>query len=205
MVIISMSVGKTFKSVFGPPSGEVSPAPVDQVPLNPPGQVRLDASPQPGVERPVDERPLEIQLHEALDRSALSFLRILDEDDKLEVSRYDVNFRMKIFAQAQDWLAKRAKLKPADDVEDDAGVDLLREMVQDPESVVDRLQDNPKFIAALEMRGWLKEPEIRRGPGRPSKEEAARIARFKEAKRAKAEQVGKNDDSQLAALVGGGN
>jgi len=191
------------KSVFGQPKEAASPAPQGHVTLNPPGQVGLEQSPRPGVERLSDDRPLEIQLHEALDRSALSFLRILDEDDKLEVSRYDVNFRMKIFAQAQDWLAKRKKLKPDDEVQDDAGVDLLREMVQDPESVVDRLQDNPKFIAALEMRGWLKEPPKRAGPGRPRNSESERAKRYRDVQRAKQVEDGRNDDSELQKLLKG--
>jgi hypothetical protein len=191
------------KSVFGQPKEESSVVQQDQVLLNPPGQVVLDNSPQPGVERPLDTRPLDVQLHDALDRSALSFLRILEDDDtKPEgASRYDIGFRMKIFAQAQEWLAKRSKLKPADETQDDAGVDLLREMVQDPESVVDRLQDNPKFIAALEQRGWIKEPPKRNGPGRPPRGDSERAARFREIKRAKQAEDGKTDDSQLAALL----
>lgn len=145
---------------------------------------------------------IESQLHAAMDRAAVSLLKVLENDEVDDEGRqkYGMSMKMSAFTKAQEWLTKRKKLAPeGDDAAD--GVAELRRMVDDPEQIVDRLRDNPRFHAALEAAGWIKEPPPKVGPGRLTAAEKARRVRYAAAKDAKDRVDGQNDDSQLRDLL----
>lgn len=141
---------------------------------------------------------MKARIHAALDRAALAMIEVLEDTSKDEQGRAKVSLRdrMAAMSQATDWLNRREKLG-ADGEKDDAGIDALRDLMSDPESVVERLQVNPAFIAALRKRGWLPpEPKLK---GRPTKPEAElRAERGRRETMAKRE-VG--DDSILQELL----
>lgn len=98
---------------------------------------------------------------------------------------------------AMDLLVKLPKLKPEDEDNDDAGVGVLRAMLQDPVSVVDRLIANPKFIAAMKAKNWLPPPA--RPSHRPTNAQQAERAEY-EARRREQERPGE-DDSELQRML----
>lgn len=136
-----------------------------------------------------------------MDRAAVTMIETLENtrevDGKAEVSLKE---RMATFEMAMGWLAKREKFKPKDD-NDAAGVDLLRDMLEDPEAVVARMRESPVFIAALKKLGWLPPPVKK--PGRPTLEEADYRTDFERETKVRGGIAPPDDDSELQKLLAG--
>lgn len=108
-----------------------------------------------------------------MDRAAIGFLKILENEDKIEGTDrpvVDLGTKMRVFEKAQDWLLKRSRAKPNESQADDAGIAALRGMMEDPFDIVAKFAENPEFHAALKKRGWL--PPLSKKSGRPNAQEA---------------------------------
>lgn len=112
----------------------------------------------------------------------------------------DMKLLMNIFEMCNGWLVKREKLKPEDPADEGAGVDVLRQMLEDPGAVVDRLHANPKFRQALKAKGWLPPPA--RPPHRPTREQQEERTAYEERQREMGP-AADADDSELAAMLKG--
>lgn len=91
-------------------------------------------------------------LYEAMDRAALAFLSILEDEEA------DINQKMRVFTQAQDWLGKREKFRPTGPDAGSEGIEMLRSMLDDPVKTIDRILSDKKCYEELEIRGWLPPP-----------------------------------------------
>lgn len=110
----------------------------------------------------------------------------------------DMRLLMNIFEMATSWLTKREKLKPEAPDDDAAGVGVLRQMLEDPAKVVERLHANPKFREALRFRGWLPPPDKK--TGRPSKADQAHREEYETRVR---EEGHDREDGELARMLEG--
>lgn len=169
-------------------------------PSKAPGPVNIEAkSPPPGAEKGVEDR-----LFKAMDSAAMHLLETLEDrskDDKGN-DKVDMNTRIRVFTLAQDWLLKRQKAKPDDPSNDDEGVQILRQMMDDPARVVGRLKENPIFVGALIKAGWL--PPLGKKSGRPTQAEAAARRVWEQEKDKRLEPVRHDaDDGDLQAALRG--
>lgn len=118
---------------------------------------------------------------------------------ELELAKPDADIKllMNILEMCTGFLAKREKYKPAEEEDDSAGVLLLKQMLDDPAQVVDRLHANPKFRNALKLKGWLPPPDKK--TGRPSRAEQAHREEYETRVR---EEGHDREDGELAAALG---
>lgn len=137
----------------------------------------------------------EEQLFEAMDRQALRFIEMLNDDTRDEDGHavYDLQTKMKVFQIGQDWLIRRQKLKPAAAETEGSGIADMRAWINDPSarSAIEQMV----FEA-----GFVKMPEKKPKGGRPRVEERPvreRFKKFEEAQRG-------DDDSAWAGLLDGG-
>lgn len=147
---------------------------------------------------------IEQQLYDAMDKAASHLIQVLEDDstttvDGKVVPNVDLKTKMAVFNQAQEWLTKRPKLRPRGSSSETEGIDLLRDLMADPERMVDRMLSDADMVEELKSRGWLA-PSPRR-PGRPTTAESQTIARRKARKAGTAEPRPDDDDSQLSKLV----
>lgn len=137
-------------------------------------------------------------LFEAMDRQALRFIDMLNDETKDEsgAERYDIQLKMKLFQMGQDWLIRRKKLRPGQEGEGEGeGIRDMRSWIADPgtRSILEQ---------AMFDAGFVKAPAKKNG--RPTKAEAAARQRYKDYTAAEAVETGKNDDSGWAELIEGG-
>lgn len=142
-----------------------------------------------------ESRSTEDELFEAMDRQALRFIEMLN-DESLDADgndKVDIQLKMKLFAMGQDWLIRRKKLRPisADETEGE-GVRDMREWINNPEA-------RTALEQAMFEAGFVKAPVKKNG--RPTKSEAAVRERFQAYKETKGAESAKNDDSGLAAML----
>lgn len=171
------------------PAGIESPSTAARAPADPP-----QAGP---------ETSLQSKLYTVTERLAVALVERAEKE--LLVDRKDSDPALNI-AELQktvmfgmDLLVKLPKLRPADE-EEGAGVNVLREMMADPASVVDRLHGNAKFIEALEAKGWLR--PVKNPSHRPTKAQQEERAAYEQRKREVTRPP--DDDSELARLLGKG-
>jgi hypothetical protein len=135
----------------------------------------------------------EDKLFEAMDRAALKWIEMLDNDELGEDGelKIPIELRFKLFEKGQDWLVRRKKLKPVDDSEGE-GITDMRAWINNP--AMQEMLDQMMFD-----RGYVKLPP--RKKGRPTAAESLVRDRFKtfndESKAAK----GHNDDSGFKKLL----
>lgn len=133
----------------------------------------------------------EEQLFEAMDRQALRFIEMLNDDTNDEDGHpvYDLTTKMKVFQIGQDWLIRRQKLKPSATETEGSGITDMRSWINDPSvrSELDRL---------MFESGYVKMPEKKPRGGRPRVEERPVRDRFKQFNEA----VEADDDSGWEAL-----
>lgn len=134
---------------------------------------------------------------EAMDKAASRMIAILNDTTKT----FDLKAQMEAFKMCQDWLVRRAKLKPPED-EGASGVDLLRART-DPVALIASFEDDERFAAEMQRRGWLSPPAKKNG--RPSRQEAQERAAY-EARRRQIDgdppADDNADDSALRARLG---
>jgi hypothetical protein len=133
------------------------------------------------------------QLFRAMDQAAVSFLKILENTDIIinadgtESPRYSLQERMKAFAMVESWLARRHKLKPADDENDAPGIEMMKRVIREQ---------------MIEMNVVTSAPRKR---GRPRLEEKQKMLTEESKARAKALVAPEEDqdDSGLQQLLNG--
>jgi hypothetical protein len=106
-----------------------------------------------------------------------------------------------VMTQAQDWLKARERLKPKEDEEEGDSIMALRKRLKDPEDWVEEFENDPGFIHAMTIRGWL--PPIAKKPrgGRPTAEEAKLKQKRQSRERALEGQAEQDDDSDLQRML----
>lgn len=144
------------------------------------------SSPPPG-----QDKDVETQLYDAMDRAALIMIKVLEDEST------DLKIRLNVFEKADQWLTKRQKLKPKAD--DAAGVGLLRDMMKSPAETAEELEENVEFRAQLMKMGWLPPPPKKNG--RPNAQEQAYRTAYDERKVVLQGTAAKGDDSQLAKML----
>lgn len=135
-------------------------------------------------------------LFEAMDRQAKRLIDMLENTEKDEDGndKYDIQLKMKFFEMGQNWLIRRAKLRPASGLEEGSGISDMRAWINDPAARA-ILKD------AMFEEGFVRMPP--RKTGRPKREDQAAMARYKDFE--SAQKVGPNsaDDSGLRAMLNG--
>lgn len=147
---------------------------------------------------------VEALLFAAMDKAALSMIKVLEDDSKDEYGSPTVSLdlKMKVFDKGQDWLIKRKKLQPEQLMDDGEGIAMLRQMTADPGAMVAQFVENPAFIAALDKAGFVRQPQVARPKGgRLTKADEAANARFKQVRAAHQQVVDDQDDSSLKRML----
>jgi len=87
---------------------------------------------------PPAEKPVEDQLFEAMDREALRMIQTLDHGNigPDGQSTVDADERLKIFKAGQEWLQRRAKLKPRKEEDGPEGVEAVMELLREVRAAV---------------------------------------------------------------------
>ncbi len=195
-----MPVVKTLKSPFARPASgrRKSQEATSSTPTQQPAGAVLNLNQLQGGpgESVSDER-----MFNAADKMALAMVEWLEGYDKKELAPSQLKMVMDAFSTVTQWLSRRQKLRPPEDASGTEGVDMLREMMNDPEKIVDRMHADPRFRAALKKHGFLGPPVKKPKGGRPSKEEAADKDAY-EKRMAILNPSEAADDSQLARMIG---
>lgn len=137
----------------------------------------------------------EDRLYAAMDRAALYFISILENDEKDEQGNdlYDIQLKMKLFDKGESWLLKRQKLKPSAGGGEGEGISELRSIMNDA-SAREMLRD------MMFEEGFVRIPDPK--PGRPTKQEEVVRQRFKAHKETvKSGKPPGKDDSGLQKLL----
>ena len=189
--------GKTLRSLLSPEPAAEPAAPPDtrsrttEEPTAPP------TTPPPGPAPP----DLQTQLYQSVERLALALVSRAERELLKEPKEGEAPVSMRELQSAlttgMDLLQKLPKLKPEE--ADDSGVNVLREALQDPAGIVERLIANPSFIRALKEKGWLPPPA--RPHHRPSKAQVEEREAYEERKKQAAPA---DDDSTLQSMLNGG-
>lgn len=116
-------------------------------------------------------------LFEAMDRTALRLIDMLDDDstDSEGTPTVSIEMKLKLFDKGQEWLNRRKKLRPPEDETEGAGIRDMREWISDPAKRGD-------LRSVLFEAGVVLAPDHK--SGRPTKAEAVVRARFKDHKQA---------------------
>lgn len=138
----------------------------------------------------------EDRLFEAMDRAALFFISILENEEKDQEGndRYDIQLKMRLFDKGQAWLEKRRKMKPKATGEGEGVEDMITWM------------NNPAtrdmLKKAMFAEGFVLIPEPK--PGRPTSQEAIVRQRYQAHKKGGQPAVDpeKDDRGWKAALEG---
>lgn len=151
--------------------------------------------PQPGPEMRIED-----QLFAAMDKAALVMIEVLTSDEKTGEGdatrdKYDLKTKMAVFTQAQDWLSRRPKLRPADTTSETEGVDRLRTLMGSPTEMVDHILDDPTCEAELMRRGWTR-------PGPAPRASKTPIERREREAKARETRSDADDDSKLSRMIG---
>lgn len=137
---------------------------------------------------------IESRLLDAMDRAALHFISILENEDKDADGHplYDIQLKMKLFEKGENWLVKRRKLRPDTGGQEGEGVTELRAMINDP-GTWNTLKE------MLFEKGVVFVPEPKNG--RPTSQEALVRERYHEHQRAKKGEKPGADDSGWQKLL----
>lgn len=122
------------------------------------------------------DKPTEDLLFEAMDRQALRFINMLDdeEQDSDGNPRVSIEMKLKVFDKGQEWLTKRQKLRPARAEEmEGAGIRDMRLWMNDPAK-------REEMREMFEAVGVVVMPDAK--VGRPTLKEKARREKYKAAK-----------------------
>lgn len=123
-------------------------------------------------------------------------LRLIEKMDSEEVTAS----QLKAGLELAERLMKQRRQRQ-NDVEDDAGVEALKEFTS-PAKAVERLHRDPEFIQALQLKGWL--PPAPRKIARAAREDEPLTAeRDRRARLLGAKPKVEDDDSGLRAMVQG--
>lgn len=174
----------------------------DQPPVPEATESTPTAAPSPDAPLQAGPAPqIEARLFAAMDGMAATLLEALSQPLNGEQVAIDINLKLKVMTQAQDWMLKRERLKPKDDSEDGDGINDLRRRLKDPREWVPEFLNDPEFIHALEVHGWLRPLPYRPKGGRPTQEEAKLKAKREQRERAHENVKAEDDDSALARML----
>ena len=136
----------------------------------------------------------EDKLFDAMDRTALKFIDLLNDDSVDDEGRpnVDIAMKFKLFDKAEAWLTKRQKLKPSDHSVEGAGITDMRSWMSDPVA-------KKALEATIFEMGFVKVPDKK--PGRPRKEDLPARERYNKFTTAKKAEEGAQDDSAWTALL----
>jgi len=95
------------------------------------------------------------QLVAAMDQQALRLIQLLSSDEVKDDGqpRYSAKEQMAFFEMGERWLKQRDKLRK--DTDEGEGIELMKQMIEDPAGIVERLHKDEKFVAALRAKGFL--------------------------------------------------
>lgn len=136
----------------------------------------------------------EDRLLAAMDRAALYFISILDNDEKDEDGndKYDIQLKMKLFDKGESWLTKRKKLRPSTEGVEGEGITDMRAWINEP-------GNREALKTVMFEEGFVKIPEPK--VGRPKKQEEVVRERYKAHKDAAKAKPDPNDDSGWKGLM----
>lgn len=119
-----------------------TPAPSPSAPTSP------DSGTQPST-RSTSARQTREQLREALDRQALRWIALLEDETKDEdgIPLYSLETKERVFKRASDWLKESKRLFPDEARAEGDGVTLMRRMLKDPKVAQEFAKEMAKFNA----------------------------------------------------------
>lgn len=136
----------------------------------------------------------EERLFEAMDKAALTFIEMLNDDRKDEDGNplVDVAMKFKLFEKGQDWLIRRQKLRPKGDESEGEGIKDMRLWMSDPAT-------REVLKATMFEEGFVVVPQKKNG--RPKKAEEPVHQRYREFKDSQKAEENANDDSGWAGML----
>lgn len=138
-----------------------------------------------------------------MDSAAVRLIQLLNSDETREDGqpRYSAREQMAFFEMGERWLKQRDKIRK--DTDDGEGIELMKQMLEDPAGIVERLHRDEKFGAALKAKGWL--PPLPRKTGAVSPATKVERDAFERRKRElDSKPPPEEDDSALQAMINKG-